>query len=389
MSAAAAARLRQSRSRRAPLPPELSEQIEIPKTDFTVMPNAMFPALWRKCRSFFEQSILLMIIHRSYGGKPKPGARPKGDGDWERPKWVELPASEIAVELGNVDEEGYGKLGGIEKCLKALEERGLIESRLIGRTNHYRICPENFESAPDRQARTIERKPPEPAEEAHVREVRASEPLILLAGEKSRPFVLGDYHGKIRSLLKFPISVLPSIDDDGELDIAIEPHLGENKAKTKHHTPVGSSVAAHENNGRSTKSDSGREADGNEKTSRNLKISAAAQIERAERGMMRDFLIRWFGPELGVPADEVIEQSLEKLRPANYEDFAGRAKKRVPELKFLTWKLVVDLAADCGREAIKRNARLGRPATPEPVLSAADMAELDQFSKRQAARFRK
>lgn len=371
-AAAAAARLRTSRSRRTPLPPELSEQVQLPDRDHARIPNAFFSAIRLKFWTAFEKDIALILAERSYAGCPD------GRGGWNRPKWVELPAKEVALALGNVGEDGHAKVEGIEKCLKALEDRRLIESLLVGRVKYYRLCPENFDAAADRQVRSIERKPPESAEEVHIREVAPSEPLILLVGEKSRPYAFGDFRGSLTAgpQLSSPVSLVPSINQDGGLDWLVDGYQGEKEAKTDSRTRVRLSAARHENKG------SG-ESNGPQKQ------SAAEEIERAERGVMGDFLKRWFGRELGDPSDAVVQQVIEALGGAPSADFAARIKKRAPELEYLSWKIVIGLAADVGREFAKRKARSARPEIPEPPLSPDQLSELDQFSKRQRERFRK
>jgi hypothetical protein len=387
-AAAAQKRLEQSHNRRKPIPDDIAEeltrQIELPQKNFAKVPMKMFLALLRKFITDFEVRIGIILVERSYGGNPR------SDGEWDHPEWVQLTAEDIAVAIGNVSEEGIARKEGIEKRLKAMEARKTIQSLKVGRLKYYRLCLESFEEVPDREIRTVERKPPELAEEFHsadeadsdggetqIVEVAPSEPLIIMVGDKSRPYVFGTLRGVVRAgpLLTAPVSLIPSKNDYGGLDWLVD-GWSEKQANTNNSTRVRSFANVNENKGQI-------------KSNGHKKRSAAEEIERAECGVMRDFLKRWFGRELGDPSDAIVKQAIEALGGAPASEFAARIKKRAPELEYLSWKIVVGLAADVGREFVKRKARSARPEIPEPALTPQQQAELDEFYKRQRERFGK
>jgi len=351
MSASAVAvRNRASRSRRMPVPEDLKRQVEVPSSNFVAMTRPFLKVVISKCSAGLEKDILLLLAMGSYGGSQNE------DGTWNHPEFVELPASEVAEQTNTTED-------GVEKAFAALEERKLIQCRKQGNTNRYRLCVENFETASEREARVLPRKPAARAES--IQTVAPHEPLMLLPGAKSRPIALRDdlrvrFYNKIGSSL----SVLPKLQGEN-LQILIAPS-GEDKAMATSRTPVRTPAQA------------------TETTTINNPIKSKPEpsgVPDKALAEMREFLNRWCRPRLGPCDDHTAKLALKAKGAAAYEDCARRLNTRLPRLERIGWGLVVRIIGDVGEAAAKANDQ-------RSSLSPEELTELEQFTERQKRRLK-
>jgi hypothetical protein len=202
MSAGAAARAvgpaAPRRSRSIPVPPEMRSQVELTKP-FVAFTRAFLSACRRKCPGGrIEVLILLWLSEQCYGGYKKPD----GDGEYERPEWVLASAESLADEM-------IASEDGILLALRSIEKANLIESRMVGRDKWIRLCPEKFESAPDRVPRQVTKRP---------EKEQCSNAVIPMAAQKEVALTHG-ISARCHNDCSIPICMETSSRDDGSVDI--------------------------------------------------------------------------------------------------------------------------------------------------------------------------
>jgi hypothetical protein len=355
MSAAATARqARVQPSRRIPVPDNMRGQVELPATNFVVLPRAVIQAIISKCSAGLEKDILLILAMSSWGGSQNP------DKTWNRPEWVALPAGDVVEMTENTVTED-----GVEDAFERLVVRRLIERRKIGTTNHYRICTENFKTAPEREQRVLPRKPAGQA--GSVQTVGPHEPLIILPGAKSRPFPLrDDLNFRCANKCDIPVSVMPKLLRGKDVYVEILRH-GEEKEKR-----TGVSLSA--------------QMIDNKTNSKNVRPRQQAPAPTdpdltVDLAVMREFLNRWFRGRLGPVGDHTCRLALSARGTATDPELTLKFRELLKRTEAFGWGLVVTIIRDAGQAAAKANDQ-------RSGLSAEDMTELEQFTARQKQRLK-
>lgn len=318
MSAAAATARVQSKSKtpRSPIPRITDEEREatLPalKGNFTGTENGYFDILPAKVSSRVEYVAIGQIIRRTYGGVG-------------RPEFAPLPAVELA-ELTKTSTEGA------EKALQDAVDHGFLDARKDGRKYVYRVVLSAFAVPEDKEPRKLERRPAQM--ELAPRPVFAA-CVYMQPGERSDPIALTPtISARYRNESTFPINVQAQEDEDGMLDIAltVEAESGEDSAN---HTPTRV-----------------RQSKGH------LAENKSKRRDLREIGVMRDFLVRWCGREIGTPpTDQQISGILLAMNGHSRDRLAHKIQAWLPAEKHPSWAMVEDLARSLGEHAPERKSK--------------------------------
>jgi hypothetical protein len=138
-----------------------------------------------------------------------------------RREWCEEPQDEIKRRLGvgkSTVAEAIAQLVRYKLTIRAADPRDRRRARY--KNDLYALLAFDADSVEDEDP--AEASTPAASKTASaLRAVAPHEPLILLAGEKNRPFVLGEQRGRISNESSAQVAVKFSMLDDGEIDFAI------------------------------------------------------------------------------------------------------------------------------------------------------------------------
>jgi hypothetical protein len=311
------------------------------------VPYQYFLELVRRVSGLVEFGIVGVILCESKGGYPRAS------------DWAAITEEQFAEVLGvtvSAIQQAMARICVDEKG--QVEDRHLVQGRKVGRHYEYRALAENFDKAPERAPRSIEKKPVQAAEEPRHTE-RPFQPFDLAPGAKSKPIALGgELRGVWENRLAVPVSIDPILKA-GIVHFTLgnpQPSVGIDPAGNPH-SSVGISPRKSE-----------REANGNPHSS--------VGIPGRRRGELREWLAPLFVRRFNKTLDEKFLDRIEDalgtatsadLRELTDERFASFNKHRQPG-KFKSG-LLLDLAASASDAAVER-ARLDPPKPPaEPKFN--------------------
>lgn len=138
-----------------------------------------------------------------------------------RREWCEEPQDEIKRRLGvgkSTVAEAIAQLVRYKLTIRAADPKDRRRARY--KNDLYALLAFDADSVEDEDSAEAS-TPAASKTVSALRAVAPHEPLILLAGEKNRPFVLGEQRGRISNESSAQVAVKFSLSDDGEIDFAI------------------------------------------------------------------------------------------------------------------------------------------------------------------------